>query len=88
MLTCYNWALSDAVASPVLSVDMFWTTIRVKILHKCDETSLTVTHIAVSLKLSEKRPQRILNGTLSGLLCNLFRFHKETVPALQLAFAQ
>ena len=27
------------------------TIISVKILHKCDETSLTVTHIAVSLTL-------------------------------------
>ena len=29
-----------------------------------------------------------LNGTLSVLLCNLFRFHKETVPALRLEFSR
>ena len=27
-----------------------------------------------------------MNGTLSVLLCNLFRFHKEAVPALRLEF--
>ena len=35
--------------SPVLRYVL--TIISVKILHKCDETSLTVTHIAVSLTL-------------------------------------
>ena len=30
--------------------------IGVKILHKCDETSLTVTHIAVNLTRREKWP--------------------------------
>ena len=33
----------------VLSADMFLTIISVKILHKSDETSLTVTHIAAGL---------------------------------------
>ena len=28
-----------------------------------------------------------MNGTLSVLLCNLFRFHKEAVPALRLEFS-
>ena len=27
-----------------------------------------------------------MNRTLSVLLCNLFHFHKEAVPALQLEF--
>ena len=49
--TCYNWASSDAVSVSVLSADMFLTIISVKILHKCDETSLTVTRITVSLTL-------------------------------------
>ena len=30
----------------------------------------------------------LLNGTLSVLLCNLFRFHKEAVPALRLEFSR
>ena len=29
-----------------------------------------------------------MNGTLSVLLCNLFRFHKEAVPALWLEFSR
>ena len=29
-----------------------WTIISVKIFHKCDETLLTVTHIAVSVTLT------------------------------------
>ena len=29
-----------------------------------------------------------MNGTLSVLLCNLFRFHKEAVPALRLEFSR
>ena len=32
--------------------------------------------------------QFILNGTLSVLSCNLFRFHKEAVPALRLEFSR
>ena len=28
-----------------------------------------------------------MNGTLSVLLCNLFRFHKEAVPVLRLEFS-
>ena len=35
----------------VLSVDYVLTIISVKILHKCDETSLTVPRIAVRLTL-------------------------------------
>ena len=31
---------------------------------------------------------KTLNGTLSVLLCNLFRFHKEAVPALRLEFSR
>ena len=29
-----------------------------------------------------------VNGTLSVLLCNPFRFHKEAVPALRLEFSR
>ena len=29
-----------------------------------------------------------MNGTLSVLLCNLFHFHKEAVPALRLEFSR
>ena len=29
-----------------------------------------------------------MNGTLSALLCNLFRFHKEAVPVLRLEFSR
>ena len=28
-----------------------------------------------------------MNGTLSVLLCNLFRFHEEIVPVLRLEFS-
>ena len=54
-ITCYNWALSDAVVSPS-RLQICFTIISVTILHKCDETSLTVTRIAVSVTLSEKWP--------------------------------
>ena len=50
----YSWASSDAVRS-LLSADIFWLFFWL-ILYKCDESSSTVAHIAVSLRLSEKWP--------------------------------
>ena len=47
VVTCHNWAFSDAVAFPSSLQICF--DYSVKISHKCDETSLTVTRITVSL---------------------------------------
>ena len=49
LTTCYNWVSNDAIAS-LLSAHIF-TIISVKILHKCHETSLTVTSIVAGLTL-------------------------------------
>ena len=46
--TCYNWASSNAVASS----SCLQTVIRVKVLHRCDETSLTNLKIGKSAQLS------------------------------------
>ena len=43
----FDWASNNAVVSP----SCLQIYVSVKILHKCDETSLTVTRIAVSLTL-------------------------------------
>ena len=49
-ISLYNQASSDAVASPSC-LQMCFDYISVKILRQCDETSLTVTRIAISLTL-------------------------------------
>ena len=52
-ISLYSWVSSYAVYGSVslLSADIFLTIISVKILQKCDETSLRVTRNAVSLTL-------------------------------------
>ena len=39
-----------------------------------------------SLEMAEMYCTARVNGTFSVLLCNLFRFRKEAVPALRLEF--
>ena len=50
VVTCYNWASIDAAASP-FCLQICFDYNSIKTLHKCDETLLTVTIIAVSLTL-------------------------------------
>ena len=45
-------------------------------------------YFSLSLVFGEMETHNSLNGTLSVLLCNLFRFHKEAVPALWLEFSR
>ena len=59
VVTCYNWASIERCSSVAPVFRYVLTIISVKILHKFEETLLTVTHITATLtfkRLSEKWP--------------------------------
>ena len=66
----------------LLSAGMFLTIISVKILHKCDETSLIVTNIAVGPMLLRSGPDSF-NIRLKKLSDHRysFRFHRGSVAS-------